>query len=74
MKSRLALSGLAFLLPIQFIGAEQVGNVRAGLNLAQQVCSECHAARADERVVLHPSDRVHNGSVVAQRENQVSGG
>ena len=54
MKSGLALSGLAFLLPIQFIGAEQVGDVRAGLSLAQQVCSECHAVRTDARVSPNP--------------------
>ena len=40
------LSGLAFLAASQVAAAQDLGEARAGLAYAEQVCAECHAVRS----------------------------
>ena len=45
-----SLVGLALLVPVQFVGAQELGDSKAGRAFAEQVCSECHAVRPGEHV------------------------
>ena len=54
MKVEIAwLNGLALLAAIYPAAARELGDPKAGLSYADQVCSECHAVRGGQRVSPH---------------------
>src|SRR5262245_15602078 len=58
-----AFAGLTMIAFLQPAAAQDLGDVRAGLAYANQVCAECHAVRVDQTV--SPNSRAPRFEAVA---------